>query len=64
MECPNGSMITETEHQVKTIMKAREWFSQVKESDLPIKVRQFTAKGGRCMIKVSDKNGKLLHTRG
>ena len=64
MECPKGGLISETEHQVKTIAKAVEWFAGAKESDLPIKIRQFTAKGGRCMIKVSDKNGKLIHQRG
>ncbi len=64
MECPLGSTASESQHEVKTITKAREWFQDVRVCDLPIKVAQFTAANGRCMIRISNKHGKIIHRRG
>jgi len=64
MDCPKGSILRESEHDVKTIKSAKEWFSDIEEDQMPIKVRQYTAKNGRCMIKVFDNKNKLVHQRG
>jgi len=64
MQCPKGSEVKTSEHQIKTIEKAREWFAGVQKYDLPITVRKDTARNGRCMITVYDNVGKKIHSRG
>ena len=64
MQCPKGSDCKETDHTVKSICKAKEWFEQCLEYDLPITVKQYTAKDGRVMIKVFNSIGNLIHQRG
>jgi len=64
MECPRGSEMTESTHEVKTIKKALEWCGHVTELHLPISVNQRIAIGGRAMIQIRDKNGNLLTSRG
>ena len=64
MECPKGSECKESSHEVKTAKKATEWFDGANESDLPLTVRQVTSADGRVMIKVYDRNKKLIHQRG
>lgn len=64
MECPRGSSCTESEHEVKTIAKAQEWFEGAQESDLPIKVNQVKAANGRLAISIYSNYGKLIHKRG
>ena len=64
MECPRGSLVTETTHQVKKINTAREWYSEVNDKDLPISVTQYTALNGRCVIKIRDKENNIIHQRG
>ena len=64
MECPRGSLLTETTHQVKKIQTAREWYSEVREEDLPISVTQYTALNGRCLVKVRNCMDKIIHVRG
>jgi len=49
---------------VKTADKATEWFDGVTENDLPLTIRQTTSSDGRVMIKVYDKDKKLIHQRG
>ena len=46
MQCPCGGSTYESQHEVKTLAKAREWNPDVKESDLPITVYQ--EKCGAC----------------
>lgn len=64
MECPKGSMCTESNHEVKGLATAMEWWPSVTESDLPIRVKQLTAANGRVHIEVRDKSGRLRHMRG
>lgn len=64
MQCPRGSETKMTEHQVKTLASAKEWFYGVQQYDLPITVRQDITRNGRCMITVYDNNGKKIHQRG
>ena len=60
---PRGGPVIESTHTVKTLSKAREWYSQCVESDLPIKVNQQDA-SGRLMVRVYDKNYKMVSSRG
>lgn len=64
MDCPKGSILKETQHEVKTLDTAKEWFAGVQNYDLPIRITQRTAENGRCMITVFDNNGKKIHQRG
>ena len=64
MICDRGSDVTETEHEVKTLNKAKEWYAGVTEIQLPVTIRQYTSRSGRCMIKVFDVNKKQIHQRG
>lgn len=64
MECPKGSECRESSHAVKTADKATEWFDGVSENDLPLTIRQTTSSDGRVMIRVYDKDKKLIHQRG
>jgi hypothetical protein len=49
---------------VKTLDIAREWHSEVDESQIPITVNQKTAPDGRVLINVFTNDGKLIHRRG
>ena len=40
MMCPCGETTVERQHEVKTLAKAREWFSGVEKTDLPILVNR------------------------
>ena len=64
MECQEGSQTKLSEHTVKTLEKVKEWFEGSRQFDLPIRVIQHTAGNGRCMIKILDNTGKLIHQRG
>jgi hypothetical protein len=64
MICDKGSEVTETEHEVKTLKTAKEWYASVIEVQLPVTIRQYTSRSGRCMIRVFDANKKLIHQRG
>lgn len=64
MECPRGSEVRESSHEVKTMAKALEWTSKVCESDLPITIEQQVAKGGRARVKIWASNGDLIETKG
>ena len=64
MECPKGSEMKQSSHQVLTLEKAKEWFAGTLNYDLPITIVQNTSAEGRVMIKVYDNNNKLIHQRG
>jgi hypothetical protein len=64
MECPKGEVCSESNHEVKTLDGAREWYPSVNKPDLPVKVRKFKGAGGRLRIMVFAVNGKLIHSRG
>ena len=63
MDCPKGSVCTESTHEVKTLAKALEWYSGCKETDLPITVNTLRGEGGRMLVSISSQN-KLIHKRG
>ena len=56
--------MTESEHEVKTLDTAINWYSDVTELDLPILVRQWKASNGRIMYWVYNCDKKLLHKHG
>ncbi len=64
MECSRCSVVSESSHEVKTLDKAKEWFSCSQENHLPVTINQFKARNGRLRIEVYDKDGSLLHCRG
>lgn len=64
MECPRGSICTESTHTVKTLEKAAEWFPDVSAQDLPVTVKTYKAGNGRMLIKVYGSKNTLIHTRG
>ena len=64
MNCPRGSICTESTHQVKTLTAAKEWFNNINQSQLPATINTFTASGGRLMVSVFDCNNNLIHKRG
>ncbi len=63
MQCPRGSSCTETNHDIKTLKAAQEWFSEVTEDQLPITVNQVRAANGRLRVMVYSA-GKLINERG
>lgn len=64
MECPRGSVCTESAHQVKTLAKAREWYAQASEDDLPLRIEQWRSSDGRLRVIVYGANGDVLTKRG
>tara|TARA_R110001606_G_C15105556_1_gene620255 strand:- start:44 stop:316 length:273 start_codon:yes stop_codon:yes gene_type:complete len=60
---PKGGTVVESTHSVKTINKAREWYSQCVESELPIKINQQDA-DGRLRVRVYDNNDKMVSSKG
>ena len=65
MDNPSGgNPMTESEHEVKTLDTAINWYSDVTELDLPILVRQWKASNGRIMYWVYNCDKKLLHKHG
>ncbi|PCJ26509.1 MAG: hypothetical protein COA94_05215 [Rickettsiales bacterium] len=63
MECNRGSVCKESDHQVKTLEKAVEWFYGVELEHLPIRVNQVTAHNGRVQITIFDCDGVPIHKR-
>ena len=64
MDCPRGSVCTETEHEVKTLRKAQEWLPGCDEGMLPIIVNQVISSNGRQVITIYDKHGEVMSKRG
>jgi hypothetical protein len=64
MECPRGSIVTESTHTVKTLDKARDWFDDITSDDLPITVNQFKSGNGRLRVQIYNNKGRLIHNRG
>ena len=60
---PKGGTVIESTHIVKTISKAREWYSQCVDSELPIKINQQDA-SGRLRVRVYDNNDKMVSSKG
>jgi hypothetical protein len=63
MVCPNGSEMKHSEHQVKTMKKALEYYP-ADESHLPITIEMHTAYNGRVFLRIWDKNGNIVFTKG
>ena len=64
MNCPCGNLTTSSEHEVKTLSKAREWQADIEESDLPIKIDSDKCGAcGRMLIKIYS-GDNLIHRRG
>lgn len=64
VEDPHGGEMSVQEHQVKTLVKAREWYSRAIPSELPLKVEQHKTRGGRIHVKVYSASGKLVKVKG
>ena len=61
---PRGGMPHETEWQVKTLWKAKQWVPGITEEQLPLTIEQLTAAGRRLYVRIYDNNMKLILTRG
>ena len=64
MECPRGSSTTYTEHQVKTLAKAKEWWVGTSEEDLPVAIHKTITSNGRLSLFVTRWDNKIIHRRG
>ena len=64
MICPKGSTCKESDHEVKTLVMAKEWFDGAEAHDLPIRVSQQTSSEGRCRVTVHNNLGQLIYSRG
>lgn len=64
MECPRGSMCTESDHEVITMSKAREWFPDVRKDQMPIRINQLKSSDGRLQITIYSNAGQIIHRRG
>ena len=60
---PKGGPVIESTHSVKTLAKAKEWYSDCTEDDLPILVLQQDA-STRLRVRVYDNNDKLISSKG
>ena len=63
MVCPNGSEMKHSEHQVKTMKKALEYYP-ADESHLPITIEMHTAYNGRVFLRIWDKDNNIVFTKG
>jgi hypothetical protein len=64
MDDPRGGMLSESTHQVKTIGKARKWYVDCYEHQLPITINQNISSDGRIFLRVYDKYKNLLYSKG
>lgn len=64
MQCPRGGVTTYTEHQVKTLAKAKEWWVGTAKEDLPITVHKTVTSNGRMSLFVTRWDNKIIHRRG
>ena len=64
MQCPKGGQITEQTHTVKTMTKAREWYAEVAEDDLPVTIQKSSTTDGRMHYKVISRDGEKLYQKG
>lgn len=60
---PIGGTVSETNHTVKTLGKAKEWFVGCEKSHLPVRIVQQDA-NGRLRIRVYDSKNAMIHCRG
>lgn len=63
MVCPNGSEMKHSEHQVKTLKKALEYYP-ANESHLPITIEMHKAFNGRVFLRVWDKDNNIVFIKG
>jgi hypothetical protein len=61
---PRGRTHHETEWQVTTLRKAKQWVPDVTEDQLPITINQITGTGRRLYVRIYDKSMRLILTRG
>ncbi len=64
MGTPRGVETRQSQHTVKTLAKAQEWWRFAEEEDLPIVVQQDKGEGGRLRISIYDKHKILRERRG
>lgn len=64
MYCPKGSECDYSSNRVYTMPYAKQWYSQVKIEQMPIRVLQHKAQDGRIYAEIYDKNNTLIHKRG
>ena len=63
MQCPKGGQITEQTHTVKTMAKAKEWYAEVAEDDLPVSIQKSITSEGRIHYKVINRGGEKLYLK-
>lgn len=65
MECPRGSVITESEHKITTLSAAKDWARrEVFKTELPLTVVQQKARNGRIAVQIFANDGRLIARRG
>lgn len=64
MQDPKGGQLQQSEHQVKTLNKAKEWWVGTSEQDLPITVHKTVTSNGRMAYIVTNKDHKIICRRG
>lgn len=64
MQCPKGSEIKTSEHEIKSLWIAQEWYAETTEQDLPVLITKQKAANGRLRITVRNKDGEVIHQRG
>ena len=60
MQCKCGGTMREGTHKVSTIKGAKDWYEEITEEQLPIKIMQNQCECTRTQYVVADKNGEIL----
>lgn len=64
MYCDKGSECDYSSSRVHTIEYAKNWYPEVKESQMPIRVLQHKSSRGRIYAEIYDNKDNLIHRRG
>jgi len=64
MQCPRGSEIKTSEHEIKLLANAQEWYAETTEQDLPVLITKQKAANGRLRITIRNRDGQVIHQRG
>lgn len=64
MQDPRGGQLLESQHEVKTLNKAKEWWVGTSQEDLPITVHKKVTSNGRMAYIVTNKENRIICRRG
>jgi hypothetical protein len=60
MQCKCGGVTTNSVHEVKTLKKGLQWYTETTEADLPLKIDSDKCNCGRVHFLVTNKDGREL----